>query len=142
MNKHKTSVDSGQPSAWMCKFAPLIKPNGKVLDLACGAGRNARWLAAQGYMVEAVDRDATALQSMHGLANITTKVADLENAPWPYGAQQFDAIVACRYLHRPLPPPLARGPATPRLMIFRTFFPWPQTHGRPQNPNFLLKPNE
>ena len=142
MNKHKISLDSGQPSVWMCKFAPLIKANGRVLDLACGAGRNARWLAAQGYMAEAVDRDATALQSMHGLANITTKVADLEHAPWPYGVQQFDAIVVCRYLHRPLLPLLASSLAPQGVLIYETFMQGHEAYGRPQNPDFLLRPNE
>ena len=142
MNKHKISFDSGQPSAWMCKFAHMIKTNGRVLDLACGAGRNASWLAAQGYMVEAVDRDATALQSMHGLANITTKVADLENTPWPYGVQQFDAIVACRYLHRPLLPLLIGSLAPQGVLIYETFMQGHEAYGRPQNPDFLLRPNE
>jgi SAM-dependent methyltransferase len=142
MTEHKPSVDSGQPSAWMCRFVPLIKLNGRVLDLACGAGRNARRLAAQGFMVEAVDRDATALQSIHGLANITTRVADLENAPWPYGVQQFDAIVVCRYLHRPLLPLLASSLAPQGVLIYETFMQGQEAYGRPQNPDFLLRPNE
>jgi SAM-dependent methyltransferase len=140
MTEHK--VDSGRPSDWMRRFAPLIKANGRVLDLACGAGRNARWLAAQGYLVEAVDRDATALQSMHGLANITTKVADLEHAPWPYGVQQFDAIVVCRYLHRPLLPLLPGSLAPQGVLIYETFMQGHEVYGRPQNPDFLLQPNE
>lgn len=142
MNKSKISVDSGQPSAWMCKFAPLIKPSGRVLDLACGAGRNARWLAAQGYMVEALDRDIAALLLLQGVANITTREADLENAPWPYGVQQFDAIVVCRYLHRPLLPLLVDCLAPQGVLIYETFMQGHETYGRPQNSDFLLRPNE
>ncbi|HLA34620.1 MAG TPA: methyltransferase domain-containing protein [Rhodocyclaceae bacterium] len=46
------------PSLWVKRFAPSIEPGGRVLDLACGRGRHARWLAEQGWLVEAVDRDA------------------------------------------------------------------------------------
>jgi 2-polyprenyl-3-methyl-5-hydroxy-6-metoxy-1,4-benzoquinol methylase len=45
-------------STWVARFAPLIPVSGEVLDLACGSGRHVRLLAALGYRVEAVDRDA------------------------------------------------------------------------------------
>ncbi len=44
-------------SAWVARWAPLIRPGGEVLDVACGSGRHARFLAAQGFEVLAVDRD-------------------------------------------------------------------------------------
>lgn len=130
------------PSTWVCRFASLIKPHGRVLDLACGTGRNTRWLAEQGWQVEAVDRDAAALASMQGLTNITTRQADLENAAWPYTGQMFDAIVVCRYLHRPLLPLLANSLTTQGILIYETFMQGHEVYGRPQNPDFLLKSNE
>ena len=130
------------PSAWMRRFAPLIPRGGRVLDLASGSGRNARWLAAQGWQVEAVDRDAAALAAMHGLANIVTRQADLEQGPWPYGAEQFDAIVVCRYLHRPLLPLLAASLSPNGVLIYETFMRGQEKIGRPQRPEFLLWPNE
>lgn len=130
------------PSDWVRRFAPLITQGGRVLDLAAGSGRNARWLAQQGYLVEAVDRDAAALESMQGLANISLQLADLENAAWPYGNQQFDGIVICRYLHRPLLPLLAASLAAQGVLIYETFMVGHEAYGRPQNPDFLLRPNE
>jgi SAM-dependent methyltransferase len=56
---------SGTPSRWVRRFAPLIVPGGRVLDLACGSGRHSLILAQQGFQVEAVDRDAAAIAA-HG----------------------------------------------------------------------------
>ena len=61
------------PSAWIERWAPLIAPASSVLDLACGGGRHARLLAGLGYRVEAVDRDADALATLAGVANVTMR---------------------------------------------------------------------
>jgi len=130
------------PSAWLCAHACHIQPGGSILDVASGYGRNARWLAAQGYQLEAVDKDAMALQSMHGVANINTRLADIEADAWPYVNRQFDAIVVCRYLYRPLLPLLVHSLAPGGVLIYETFMDGQQHYGRPQNPNFLLTSNE
>ena len=137
-----TDTGAALSSAWMRRFAPLIRRGGHVLDLASGSGRNARWLAAQGWQVEAVDRDGAALALMHGIDNIATREADLEAQPWPYSGQQFDAIVVCRYLHRPLLPLLAASLAPNGVLIYETFMRGQEKIGRPQRPEFLLWPNE
>lgn len=115
---------------------------GKVLDVAAGSGRNARWLAQQGYQVEAVDINAAALSSMHGVANIQTRQADLETGPWPYSKQQFDAIVVCRYLHRPLLKLLPASLKPGGILVYETFMQGQQAYGRPHNADFLLNDEE
>jgi len=112
------------------------------MDVAAGYGRNARWLAEQGYQVVAVDKDAAALQSMDDLSNIKTQVADIETGGWPYADGQFDAIVVCRYLHRPLFAKLIQSLAPGGVLIYETFMEGHQAYGRPQNPDYLLKSNE
>ena len=52
------------PSPWLTRWAHLIRPGGRVLDLACGSGRHSAWLAAQGFAVLAVDRDAEAIAAL------------------------------------------------------------------------------
>lgn len=130
------------PSSWVVRCASFIRPHGSILDVAAGSGRNARWLAQQGWQVEAVDRDETALAGLHDVAGIRTRVADIENAPWPYQGQQFDGIVVCRYLHRPLLPLLADSLAPDGILIYETFMQGHEAYGRPSNPDFLLRPNE
>lgn len=130
------------PSAWLLSNAHHIMPAGSVLDVAAGYGRNARWLAAQGYQVTAVDKDAAALDSVNGLTNISTHLADIEANAWPYTGQTFDAIVVCRYLHRPLFPKLVQSLAPGGVLIYETFMQGQEAYGRPQNPDFLLASNE
>lgn len=139
-NDSHTQIE--RPSDWVVRWAPRIAKSGRVLDLACGSGRHARWLAAQGYAVEAVDRDAAALASLAGCAGIATRVADLEGAPWPYAEEQFDGIVVTNYLHRPLFPALLDALAPASVLIYETFALGNERFGRPRNPDFLLKPGE
>lgn len=137
---HTDSAES--PSGWLRQHAHHIKPCGHVLDIAAGSGRNARWLARQGFSVEAVDRDEQALGSMQGLENINIRLADIENGDWPYKGQQFDAIVVCRYLHRPLFAEFINNLAPAGVLIYETFMQGHEIYGRPTNPDFLLKPDE
>ena len=90
----------------------------------------------------AVDKDAAALESMVGLANINTHLADIEANAWPYAGLSFDAIVVCRYLYRPLFPKLVESLALGGVLIYETFMRGHEAYGRPQNPDFLLTSNE
>jgi SAM-dependent methyltransferase len=124
------------------RHAPLIRAGGSVLDLACGSGRNTCWLAEQGWQVEAVDRDEAAIAGLQGIAGIHAWVSDLEQGFWPFENRRFDAIVVCRYLHRPLLAKLAESLAENGILIYETFMRGQERFGRPQNPDFLLKPGE
>jgi SAM-dependent methyltransferase len=135
-------AQADQPSAWICRFASRIRAGGSVLDLAAGGGRHARYLAGLALHVEAVDRDADALRRLAGAARITTRIADLENGPWPYAGRKFDAIVVANYLHRPLFSLLLTALDEGGVLIYETFAAGNERYGRPANPDFLLKPGE
>ena len=135
-------VHADVPSPWLLRWAPLIPPAGEVLDLACGAGRHARFLARQGHGVDAVDRDAEALAPLAGVAGVRPLQADLEGAPWPYPGRAWDAIVVANYLHRPLFPFLLASLRPGGVLIYETFMVGNERWGRPSNPAFLLRPNE
>lgn len=130
------------PSPWVVKHAGLISRGGRVLDLACGNGRNALWLAKQGFRVDAVDQSAAALKQVHRHENIQILLADIEIGPWPYPGELFDGIVVCNYLHRPLLTMLATFMAPSGVLIYETFMSGNEKLGRPQNPDFLLKRDE
>jgi len=133
---------SGAVSPWVRRFAPLITSGGTVLDLACGGGRHARYLAGLGYQVEAVDRDAVSLDALQGIPGIKTRCADLEGGPWPYGGACFAGIVVTNYLWRPLLPQLMAVLDKGGVLIYETFMLGNERFGKPSNPAFLLRPDE
>ena len=129
-----------EPSAWVTRWATLIRPGGEVLDLACGAGRHARWLAKLGFEVSAVDRDTAAfVDPPPGVALLE---ADVEGGPWPYPGQAFDGIVVTNYLHRPLLPILVAALVPGGVLVYETFARGNERFGKPSNPAFLLAPGE
>jgi SAM-dependent methyltransferase len=130
------------PSPWVVRWAALVRPGGAVLDLACGHGRHARYLAGLGYDVTAVDRDSGALASLAGAGGVRTVQADLEGAPWPLEGAVFDGVVVTNYLHRPLFDRLAASLGPGGVLVYETFMQGNERYGRPSNPDFLLRPGE
>ncbi len=129
------------PSPWVRRWATLIRPGGRVLDLACGSGRHVRWLAAQGFAVTGVDRDAAALEPLRGIARVL--VADLEGAPWPLGGRsasmRWSSPTTCGGRCGPtLLAALAEG----GVLIYETFADGNQSVGKPTRPDFLLRHGE
>lgn len=130
------------PSAWVQRFASLIRRGGHVLDLAGGGGRHTRLLLDMGFRVTAVDRDILALQQLAGRAGCDVRALDLETGvPWPLGSD-YDGIVVSNYLHRPLLTPIATALAAGGVVIYETFMAGNERLGRPRNPDFLLQPGE
>ncbi|MCC6868197.1 MAG: class I SAM-dependent methyltransferase [Burkholderiales bacterium] len=130
------------PSPWIARFAHLVAPGARVLDLAAGGGRHARFFAARGARVLAVDRDAAALASCAEVDGIETHVADLETGAWPLAGETFDAIVVTNYLHRPLFAALRTALTAAGVLLYETFAQGNERYGRPANPDFLLDPGE
>jgi len=128
------------PSRWLRRWAHLLRDGGTVLDVACGSGRHVRWLAARGFAVTALDRDAAALQPLRDIAEVC--VADIEAGAWPLPGRRFDAVLVTHYLHRPLWPVLRASLNPGGVLIHETFADGNQTVGRPANPDFLLRHGE
>lgn len=130
-----------EASPWVKRFAHLIPKSGLVLDLACGSGRHARYLANLDLSVTAVDQDIRLIKSVHS-AQITPEQWDLELEAWPLEGRLFDGIVVTNYLYRPhldrLPQMLNSG----GVLIYETFAQGNEAFGKPSNPNFLLKTGE
>ncbi len=139
MNNHCVLT---QPSDWVVKQASRIQINGRVLDLACGAGRHAFYLAARGLHVVALDRDVEVLRGQKLPADITLLEMDVENSAWPFGDSEFDAIVVTHYLHRPLFTKIIAALKPQGVLIYETFALGNEKFGKPSNPDFLLQPGE
>jgi SAM-dependent methyltransferase len=131
-----------RPSAWIERFAPLVAPGSRVLDVACGQGRHARLFARLGHRVVAVDRDGAALAAISGEGNVETRELDLETGAAVFAGERFDAIVVVNYLHRPLFGELLGALAADGVLLYETFVRGNEAFGRPRNPDFLLAENE
>lgn len=146
---HLRGAEGHAASAWVARFAPLIKAGGRVLDLACGTGRHALYLASRGHAVVAVDRDVAALEVLRHAAaktavpaSVETLQCDLESSPWPFAAASFNAIVVTNYLHRPLFAPILASIRPKGVLVYETFAEGHERLGRPRNPSFLLRRDE
>ena len=101
------------PALLVEQFAAGLPP-GDALDLACGPGRNALYLAERGWRVTAVDGSEPAIQLLRERARqrkrqVETRVADLERGEFAIPAKSFDLICDCYYLQRSLIPDMQRG---------------------------------
>jgi len=134
--------DHSIPSPWIVRFAHLVPRGARVLDVAAGRGRHARYFADRGAQVLAVDADAAALAVLADHPGIATRVANLEAGAWPFADERFDAIVVTNYLHRPLFPHLRAALGVDGVLLYETFAMGNEQFGRPSNPDFLLCPGE
>src|SRR5271169_6812324 len=109
------------PTPLLVETAAGLKP-GKALDLACGAGRNALWLAEHGWEVTAVDGAPAAIEILRTRATerglkIKTVVADLEKSEFEIEPFQWDLVAMCYYLQRNLFEPAKCGVAPGGVLI-------------------------
>jgi len=135
------------PARWLTEHASLLPPPGDALDVACGRGRHALWLAARGYRVRAIDRDPALVHALveqaaiRGLA-LDVEVGDLESGRVALGTDAFDVIVVVHYLYRPLFPFLIRALRPGGTLVYQSFLRQQASRGKPTNPAFLLDPGE
>ncbi|HWX03969.1 class I SAM-dependent methyltransferase [Collimonas sp.] len=141
------STASSPISPWISRFGRLL-PAGAVLDLACGTGRHALWLASlsQNLSVLAVDRNPAALAEINAVG-VATLQADLESGDNEALAQlfrphRFSGVVVTNYLHRPLFPLILDSIAAQGVLLYETFAAGNEHFGKPANPDFLLQPGE
>jgi SAM-dependent methyltransferase len=129
-------------SPWVARWAEAIPAGGRVLDLACGAGRHAVNLARRGFQVDAVDLDLELSRPVHDTAGVRWLQQDLEQGAWPFEPAAYQGVVVVNYLHRPLFSHLIEALAPGGVLIYETFALGQERFGRPKNPAYLLLPGE
>ncbi len=97
------------PSPLVQRFVADLAP-GAALDLACGPGRNALYLAERGWRVTAVDSAPIAIAKLRERnAGIDARIADLERGEFQIQPDSYDLICDCLYLQRDLFPQMKAG---------------------------------
>ena len=162
--KHRLAAEapSSEPASIVRELLPLL-PVGPALDIACGTGRHALFLAARGQHVTAVDFSGVALDILEVRArSMRTPVrrrknlheagrsfrrgleliqADLGRTEFP--ERCYDLIVCIQFLQRSLFPQMTRALRPDGVLLFETYtraqleFP-----GGPRNPAYLLETGE
>ena len=90
-----------EPASFLAALAGRLPVSGRALDVAGGAGRNARWLSQRGLQVTIADISDVGLQRAAALApGVQVARLDLEAEPLPAGP--WDLILVSHFLHRPL----------------------------------------
>lgn len=136
-----------RPARWLVDHVHLLPRGGRVLDVACGRGRHALWLAARGFDVHAVDRSVESIAALRAEAarlelRLDAAVIDLETGPASLPAHAYDGIVVVHYLQRPLVPILHAALRPGGVLIYETFTVAQARRGKPTNPDFLLAAGE
>ncbi len=130
-----------KPSSKLVQIIDQIKGD-KVLEIACGTGRNSIFLAQKGFNIDALDISEVALEHLNskGFANIKTKIVDLEE----YTPEQnsYDLIVKTNYLERKLIAPLLKALKEDGIILIETYMDHPDNQKQSSNPDFLLKKGE
>jgi len=143
IDPHPQAKRKSNPAGFVQTHSAIIPNSGRVLDLACGNGRQTRYLLQHGFSVLALDKDVSGLADLAGEPNFEIIEADLEaGRDFPLKGRQFAGVVVVNYLYRPIFGDLVASLAEGGVLIYQTFMVGNEEFGRPHNPDFLLKENE
>ena len=143
--RNNASSDIPGPALVLAENAHLLPDHGKALDLACGLGGNALFLAQQDLDVTAWDYSHVAIEQLKQLARhqqleLQAEVRNVvEKPPVP---QSFDVIVISHFLDRSIVSNLITALKPGGLVFYQTFTREKVNETGPGNPDFLLKTNE
>ena len=135
-----------EPSKLLVRVVENLKP-GRALDIACGAGRHAIYLASHGWDVTAVDSSRVGIELLNERARtigvtVNARIADLEGDEFQVEREAYDLICVFYYLQRDLFPKLLEGLRMGGTLVAAIHM-VDETPGiKPMNPDFLLKPGE
>jgi len=123
----------------------LLPKTGKALDVACGMGANALFLARHGLVTDAWDSSDVAIKKLNVFANgkklpLTPKVLDIK--PVHLKAASYDVIVISKFLDRDLCAKITDSLKPGGLIFYQTFTQEKTSLQGPNNPDFLLAKKE
>ena len=152
-----------EPAPILREVLPLLPPRSRALELAMGEGRNAVWLAQQGWRVTGVEQAAAGLDKAEALAlergvatsraahlaalsapreaGLLLVQAEVEGLALPRGV--FDLVIVVKFLLRPLLPRIAASLGPGAFLLYETYTTEQlRFEGGPRNREYLLEPGE
>jgi len=141
------------PAASLVALSPLLRPGRRracALDLACGGGRNALYLAELGYRVDAWDISDAGLAILQAeldrLADagrplaVSAQRADLEAVELP--SATYDLVLDYYFLERSLFPDMAAALRPDGLVLVENYLDNERGGEKMANPAYRLAPGE
>lgn len=120
---------------------------GRALDIACGLGRHAIFLAERGWNVTAVDSSRVGIEKLQQRAReagltVDARVANLELGEFRIEPDGYDLICVFYYLQRDLFPEIRAGVKIKGTVVAAIHLNDEKPAAQPSNPAFLLEPGE
>lgn len=142
-----SDISENTPDPLLGWVATLFDSPGRALDIACGTGRNATYLARSGWSVLGVDISEVALAKARERAesagvDIETAAKDVESADYRIEPARWDLVCVCRFLHRPLFPEIRAGLRAGGIAMAIIAMVDDDPLIRPMNAKYLLRPGE
>lgn len=134
-----------EPALVLAENAHLLPVSGVALDLACGLGGNALFLARSGLRTLAWDLSPVAAARLAALAGslglmVEVEARDAETAA--FTREAFDVVVVSRFLARQLAEPIMGSLRRGGLLFYQTYVREKLSPSGPSNPDYLLAQNE
>ncbi len=131
-SRYLRNIGSPTPSDILSKYLSF-SPKGRALDIACGNGRNSRFLARKGFKVDAVDISNVALSELPANdTHINIICEDIDT--WQIPQNRYQLIIDIRFLDRRLFPMIKKGLKPGGVLIFESFI--------DEKKDYCLKTNE
>jgi SAM-dependent methyltransferase len=143
--RYRQTTGDAKPARVITENQHLLPSAGRALDLACGLGGNARFLAEHGLDTWAWDVSevaVTQVQRMSQQCGLSLQAEGRDVSLHPPTPNSFDVIVVSRFLDRDLAPALIEALAPDGLLFYQTFTRDALAVVGPKNPAFLLEVQE
>ena len=135
-----------EPAPLLSTAIQGLKP-GRALDIACGVGRHAIFLAARGWNVTAVDASRAGIEILQQRAReagvaVKARVADLEQHEFEIEPDTYDLICIFYYLQRDLFSSIRAGAKPGGTVVAAIHLNDGKADAKPHDPAYLLEAGE
>jgi SAM-dependent methyltransferase len=141
--KKNNNLEVSKPSNWIKNNLKSNINDLTLLDIACGSGRHSIYAASKGYKVISLDISKEKILKLTSNKLIYPIQLDIEaSKAWPFINKTFDTVIVTNYLYRPIFKNIINSIKLGGTLLYETFSIENSTFGKPNNPNYLLKPQE
>ncbi|MCH9813565.1 MAG: methyltransferase domain-containing protein [Epsilonproteobacteria bacterium] len=112
----------------------------QALDVACGLGRHAKFVAQKGYFVDALDISSVAIEKLQNIDNINPYEVDFDT--YTFTKEKYDLAICTYFLDRKLFSQIHESLKEGGVLLYETFVYHPENERVPKNRDFLLEPGE